>query len=313
MARHRRHSRGRPVNGVIVLDKLKGPSSNEALQSVKRLFSAAKGGHTGSLDPLATGVLPLCFGEATKFTQFLLTSDKRYWTKIKLGIRTASGDADGEVLEERPVIGITQSDVEQVLERFRGELEQVPSMYSAIKHHGQPLYKLARQGLEVERKPRRIVIYENRMVAWGGEEFDIEIYCSKGTYVRTIAEEIGELLGCGAHVTELRRLQAGPFTVDDAVTMDELRSARDDSGLPGVDAYLLPVESTVRDWPEVRLTDLTAYYIRQGQPVIVPHAPSTGWVRITELEGSEERFIGVGEVLDDGRIAPRRLTLNERA
>jgi tRNA pseudouridine55 synthase len=298
---------------VIVLDKLKGPSSNEALQSVKRLFSAAKGGHTGSLDPLATGVLPLCFGEATKFTQFLLTSDKRYWTKIKLGIRTASGDADGEVLEERPVIGITQSDVEQVLERFRGELEQVPSMYSAIKHHGQPLYKLARQGLEVERKPRRIVIYENRMVAWGGEEFDIEIYCSKGTYVRTIAEEIGELLGCGAHVTELRRLQAGPFTVDDAVTMDELRSARDDSGLPGVDAYLLPVESTVRDWPEVRLTDLTAYYIRQGQPVIVPHAPSTGWVRITELEGSEERFIGVGEVLDDGRIAPRRLTLNERA
>lgn len=313
MARHRRHSRGRPVNGVIVLDKLKGPSSNEALQSVKRLFSAAKGGHTGSLDPLATGVLPLCFGEATKFTQFLLTSDKRYWTKIKLGIRTASGDADGEVLEERPVIGITQSDVEQVLERFRGELEQVPSMYSAIKHHGQPLYKLARQGLEVERKPRRIVIYENRLVAWGGEEFDIEIYCSKGTYVRTIAEEIGELLGCGAHVTELRRLQAGPFTVDDAVTIDELRSAHDDSGLPGVDAYLLPVESTVRDWPEVRLTDLTAYYIRQGQPVIVPHAPSTGWVRITELEGSEERFIGVGEVLDDGRIAPRRLTLNERA
>lgn len=298
---------------MIVLDKPKGLSSNQALQTVKRLLSAAKGGHTGSLDPLATGVLPLCFGEATKFSQFLLTSDKRYWTKIKLGIRTASGDADGEVLEERPVIGITQCDVERVLERFQGELEQVPSMYSAIKHHGQPLYKLARQGLEVERKPRRIVIYENRLVAWGGDEFDIEIYCSKGTYVRTIAEEIGELLGCGAHVTELRRLQAGPFTVDDAVTMDELQSARDDSGIHGVDAYLLPVESTVRDWPEVRLTDLTAYYIRQGQPVIVPHAPSTGWVRITELEDSEERFIGVGEVLDDGRIAPRRLTLIERA
>jgi len=298
---------------VIVLDKPKGLSSNQALQTVKRLLSAAKGGHTGSLDPLATGVLPLCFGEATKFSQFLLTSDKRYWTKIKLGIRTASGDADGEVLEERPVIGITQCDVERVLERFQGELEQVPSMYSAIKHHGQPLYKLARQGLEVERKPRRIVIYANRLVAWGGDQFDIEIYCSKGTYVRTIAEEIGELLGCGAHVTELRRLQAGPFTVDDAVTMDELQSARDDSGIHGVDAYLLPVESTVRDWPEVRLTDLTAYYIRQGQPVIVPHAPSTGWVRITELEDSEERFIGVGEVLDDGRIAPRRLTLIERA
>lgn len=298
---------------MIVLDKPKGLSSNQALQTVKRLLSAAKGGHTGSLDPLATGVLPLCFGEATKFSQFLLTSDKRYWTKIKLGIRTASGDADGEVLEERPVIGITQCDVERVLERFQGELEQVPSMYSAIKHHGQPLYKLARQGLEVERKPRRIVIYENRLVAWGGDQFDIEIYCSKGTYVRTIAEEIGELLGCGAHVTELRRLQAGPFTVDDAVTMDELQSARDDSGIHGVDAYLLPVESTVRDWPEVRLTDLTAYYIRQGQPVIVPHAPSTGWVRITELEDSEERFIGVGEVLDDGRIAPRRLTLIERA
>lgn len=308
MARHR-PSHGRPVNGVIVLDKPKGLSSNAALQNVKRLLAAAKGGHTGSLDPLATGVLPLCFGEATKFSQFLLASDKRYWTRIKLGVRTDSGDADGEVLEERPVIGITQGDIEEVLGRFTGEIEQVPSMYSAVKHRGQPLYKLARQGLEVERKARKINVYENRLLSFRDDEFEIEIYCSKGTYVRTIAEELGELLGCGAHVTELRRLQAGPFTVDDAVTMDQLEETVREGGREAADRYLLPVESAVRDWPEVKLTDLMAYYIRQGQPVMVPHAPAGGWVRITEVEQSEETFIGVGEVLDDGRIAPRRLTV----
>jgi tRNA pseudouridine55 synthase len=309
LTRHRRRNRGRAVNGVVVLDKPKGLSSNEALQAVKRLLSAAKGGHTGSLDPLATGVLPLCFGEATKFSQFLLASDKRYWTKIKLGVRTESGDADGAVLEERTVVGITREDVERVLEKFKGELEQVPSMYSAVKHHGQPLYKLARQGVEVERKPRRIVIYENRLLSFSGDEFEIEIHCSKGTYVRTIAEEIGEILGCGAHVSELRRLQAGPFVDDDSVSMEALEQAHRDAGALGVERYVLPIESAVRDWPEVQLTDLTAYYIRQGQPVIVPHAPASGWVRITEVEDSEERFIGVGEVLDDGRVAPRRLTL----
>ena len=307
MTRHRRRSRGRPVSGVVVLDKPKGLSSNEALQNVKRLLGAAKGGHTGSLDPLATGVLPLCFGEATKFSQFLLASDKRYWTKIKLGVRTDSGDADGEVLEERPVMGITQSDVETMMAHFRGEIEQIPSMFSAVKHHGQPLYKLARQGLEVERKPRRIRIYENRLLEFHEDEFEIEIHCSKGTYVRTIAEELGELLGCGAHVTKLRRLQAGPFTIDDAVSMDQLEQASHEGGHEAVDRYVLAAESAVREWPEVRLTELMAYYVRQGQPVIVPHAPSDGWVRITEVEQSEETFIGVGEVLDDGRIAPRRL------
>ena len=213
-----RRQRGRDVNGMIVVDKPGGASSNDAVQRAKRLYRAQKVGHTGSLDPLATGVLPLCFGEATKFSQFLLDSDKKYWARIKLGVRTDSGDADGQVLETRPVVGVDAAAVEKVLERFRGEIEQIPSMFSAIKHQGQPLYKLARRGIEVERKSRRVTIYSNELVAFDGEEFELEIHCSKGTYVRTIAEEIGEALGCGAHVCALRRRKAGPYDETEMVT-----------------------------------------------------------------------------------------------
>jgi tRNA pseudouridine55 synthase len=297
--------RGRDVSGILVLDKPQGFSSNDAVQKAKRLFHARKVGHTGALDPLATGILPLCFGEATKFSQYLLTSDKKYRARLKLGVDTDSGDADGNILATRPVEDITRARVEDALRFFRGEIDQVPSMFSAVKHQGQPLYKLARQGIEIEREARRVKIFSNEIVALEGDELTLLIHCSKGTYVRTIAQELGEHLGCGAHVNALRRLGAGPYGESDLVSFETLEAALEHGSLDG---FLLPVSSAVGDWPEVRLNDATAYYLRQGQPVIVPHAPSSGWVRLSEqLEEGTTRFLGVGEVLDDGRVAPRRL------
>jgi tRNA pseudouridine55 synthase len=305
-----RRRRGRDVNGVLVLDKPPGLSSSDAVQKAKRLFNARKVGHTGALDPLATGVLPLCFGEATKFSQYLLVSDKKYWVRIKLGIATDSGDADGKVLDTREVVGVDEQRVEAALRFFRGEIDQIPSMFSAIKHQGQPLYKLARQGIEVERQARRVTIYSNELKNLTDDEIELEIHCTKGTYVRTIAQELGELLECGAHVIALRRTMAGPYCERDMVSFDELEIALAEEGT--LNGLLLPISSTVSGWPEVRLTDNTAYYLRQGQPVIVPHAPPSGWVRLAEIVGDDStRFIGVGEILDDGRVAPRRLVVNE--
>jgi tRNA pseudouridine55 synthase len=299
-----RRRRGRRLCGVLVFDKPRGMTSNEAVQRVKRLFDADKVGHTGALDPLATGVLPLCFGEATKFSQFLLSSDKRYWARLKLGVETDSGDADGRVVRTRPVVGVDEPRVEASLESFRGPIEQVPSMFSAIKHQGQPLYRLARQGIEVEREARSVTIYSNRLLSLCGDTLELEIHCSKGTYVRTIAHDLGEMLGCGAHVAELRRLAAGPYGEEDLVTLAELDVASPEER----DRFLLPIATAVAGWPEVKLNDDTAYYVRRGQPVIVAHAPASGWVRLSEmLEHGATRFLGVGEILDDGRVAPRRL------
>ena len=302
MGRARR--RGRAVDGILVIDKPGGMSSNDAVQKAKRLFGARKVGHTGSLDPLATGVLPLCFGEATKFSQYLLASDKKYRARIRLGIATDSGDADGKTISKRPVAGIGRAEVEKALSGFRGEIMQAPPMFSAVKHKGQPLYKLARQGIEVEREARSVTIYSNELLAFDTDEFEIETHCSKGTYVRAIAAEIGEMLGCGAHVIALRRSRAGPYGEPDLVTFDELEEARTKGSL---DPYLQPVWTAVREWPEVSLNEDVAYYLRHGQPVIVPHSPTSGWVRLLETSEASCRFLGVGEVLDDGRIAPRRL------
>ena len=299
-----RRSRGRDVSGVIVLDKPAGMSSSDAVQRVKRAFNARKVGHTGSLDPLATGVLPLCLGDATKFSQYLLNSDKRYLAHVRLGISTNSGDADGEVLQEREVKGIDRACLERALDAFRGEIEQVPSMFSAVKHHGKPLYKLARQGIEIERDARPVTIYQNDIVAFEGTRLSLDIHCSKGTYVRTIAHDLGEALGCGAHVDALRRTQAGPYGEDDLATLEDIETARLEHRL---DDLLRPVASTVGQWPEVALTGAPAFYLKQGQPVLVPHAPTTGWVRLVEGTDTEGTFIGVGEILDDGRVAPRRL------
>ena len=299
-----RRRRGRDVNGVVVLDKPRGMSSNEAVQRVKRLFGARKVGHTGSLDPLATGVLPLCLGEATKFSQYLLTSDKTYVATLRLGVSTDSGDADGTVLQEREVGAMSRARIEAALDEFRGEIEQVPSMFSAIKHQGQPLYKLARQGIEIEREARPVTIYRNEIVDYEDDRLVLEVHCSKGTYVRTIAHDLGEALGCGAHVEALRRTTAGPYREDDLVTFDELSRMAD---LGKLDGLLQSVATTVGQWPPVELAGAPAFYIKQGQPVLVPHAPTEGWVRLYEQENDDGRFIGVGEVLDDGRVAPRRL------
>lgn len=309
MARRRN---GRAVDGILVLDKPMGISSNRALQRVKHLYNAAKAGHTGSLDPLATGVLPLCLGEATKFSQYLLDADKAYLSTFVLGTVTDTGDAEGQVLEVRDASAITESDVVAALKQFEGEIEQTPSMFSAIKQNGQPLYKLARQGLEVERKPRLIVIEELQLRAFrGGDrpEMDIFMECSKGTYVRSLAEDLGRALGCGAFVSALRRTRSGPFSIEDSVAIDTLQALMDSGELPAIDALLLPADAALGGLPLVSLSESGGFYMRQGQPVMVPNAPRGGIVRVALHSGE---FLGVGEILDDGRVAPRRLIVTGR-
>jgi len=299
----RRSPKGRAVNGILPLDKPVGIGSNEVLQVVKRLFRARKAGHTGSLDQLASGLLPLCFGEATKMSGFLLNADKRYLASFRLGVTTGTADAEGEILRERPVPALTRQRVEEVLARFTGEIEQIPPMHSAIKYHGQRLYKLAHQGLVVERAPRSVTIHAFRLLEIMPDRLDVEVGCSKGTYIRTLAEDVGEALGCGAHVCALRRIAAGPFVAAEMVTLATLESlaARSPERLDGL---LLPMESALGNWPQVNLPENAAFYLRRGQPVLVAHAPTEGLVRI--YAGSR-RFLGVGEVLEDGRIAPKRL------
>ena len=311
MRRSRR--KGRPVTGILLLDKAKGLTSNAALQEVKKLFNAEKVGHTGSLDPLATGTLPLCFGEATKFSQFLLDADKRYLATVQLGIATDTGDADGAIIARHAVENVDAKKVKSLLSEFTGEIEQIPSMYSALKHKGQPLYKLARQGIEVERKPRTINIMKMELVEFREDSFVLDILCSKGTYIRSLAEDMGTRLACGAHVCELRRLASGPYDVEDCYTVGELESIKEQRGLTSLDDCLLPLSTSVMNWPAVKLPEISAFYLRQGQAVQISHAPTTGWVRIfgeSENGDQEKDFIGVGEVLGDGRIAPRRLVVS---
>ncbi|MFC1773092.1 tRNA pseudouridine(55) synthase TruB [Pseudomonadota bacterium] len=299
----RRRARGRDVNGILLLDKPTGITSNEALQQVKRLYFAKKAGHTGSLDPLASGVLPICMGEATKISAFLLDADKRYQVRCQLGITTATADAEGEVLETRPVDVYTPQQLEMVFDEFRGDIEQIPPMYSALKHEGQRLYKLARQGVEVEREARPVSIFELTLTGQGDDWLDIDVHCSKGTYVRTLAEDIGERLGCGAHVSALRRTSVGPYADDNLITLERLEDLKDND-MPAMDNLLLPIETALTQWPDVELSADASFYLQQGQPVLVPHAPTSGWVR---LYATNRLFIGMGEILDDGRVAPRRL------
>ncbi len=303
----RRRQRGRDLTGIIVLDKAKGASSNACLQEVKRLFEAEKAGHTGALDPLATGVLPLCFGEATKISQFLLDSDKRYRTRVKLGVRTDTADSEGAVISERSVAGVTRERVLEELQQFRGDIEQTPPMYSALKHQGTPLYKLARAGQEIERQARPVTIYVLELLSYtedgDGTTLELEILCSKGTYVRSIADDLGEALGCGAHVTELRRLQAGAFVESQCVSIERLREAKEAGGLAALDQFLVPADEAVAELPRVVLPSVTADYVKQGQAVLVRHLPDSGLVRLYD----EDEFIGIGIMLDDGRVAPRRL------
>ena len=290
-----------------MVDKPAGISSNDVVQQAKRIFGAQKVGHTGGLDPLATGVLPLCFGEATKFSQYLLDADKKYWARVRLGITTETGDADGEVIAQADASSVTPAQAVAALETFVGEIEQIPSMYSALKHQGQPLYKLARKGVEVERAPRKVSIYSAELLQFSEASIELRVHCSKGTYIRSLAEDLGAALGCGAHVSALRRLAAGPYEEEQATTLAELCETND---MREIDALLLPVSSAVDSWPAVSLREDIAHYVRQGQPVQVAHAPTDGWVQIFEL-AEEDRFLGVGEILTDGRVAPRRLVAND--
>ena len=295
----------RPISGVLLLDKPVGWTSNAALQAVKRLYQAQKAGHTGSLDPLASGLLPICLGEATKLSGLLLNADKAYRFTCRLGVTTATGDAEGEMLVTRPIGPLSREQVEATLRRFTGAIQQTPPMYSAVKRGGQPLYKLARKGIEVERAPREVTIHELRLLRLDGAELECELRCSKGTYVRTLAADLGEALGCGAHIVALRRTAVEPYDAARMVTLDALRE-RAEQGLAALDAVLLPPDTALPDWPLVRVRGDAAFYLRQGQPVLVPRAPTQGWVRLYE---GEERFLGIGEILDDGRVTPRRLLL----
>ncbi|APQ13042.1 pseudouridine synthase [Pseudomonas oryzihabitans] len=293
----------RQVHGVLVLDKPRGFSSNAALQKVRWLLNAEKAGHTGSLDPLATGVLPLCFGEATKFSQYLLDADKGYSTVAQLGVTTTTGDAEGEVLERRAV-NVDEATIQAALPAFRGEIEQIPPMYSALKRDGQPLYKLARAGEVVEREARSVTIARLELLALQEDRATLEVACSKGTYVRTLVEDLGARLGCGAHVAELRRTQAGPFGLAQAVSLEELEAAHAEGGAEALDRFLLPVDSGLEHWPLVQLTQHSAYYWLHGQPVRAANAPKFGLMRVQDDQG---RFIGIGEMNDEGQVAPRRL------
>lgn len=309
MARRRK---GRPINGVILLDKPTGISSNDALQKVKRIFFAEKAGHTGALDPLATGMLPICLGEATKFSQFLLDSDKRYRVIAKLGERTDTSDSDGEVVETRPV-DVNLEKLEACIDTFRGESDQVPSMFSALKYQGKPLYEYARKGIEVPRESRKITVYEIVLHRFEGDEVEMEVHCSKGTYIRTIVDDLGEMLGCGAHVTMLRRTGVAKYPYEKMVTIEQLNElleqAHRDEVAPKelLDPLLLPMDTAVEDLPEVNLNAELTNLVQHGMPVQVFGAPEGTPIRMTS--GEDKLFIGVAEVNDDGKVAPKRLVV----
>ncbi|HNH42821.1 MAG TPA: tRNA pseudouridine(55) synthase TruB [Agitococcus sp.] len=294
----------RPIDGILLLDKPQGMTSNYALQRVKHLFNAEKAGHTGSLDPLATGLLPICLGEATKYSQHLLDADKVYRTRMRLGQKTTTADAEGEVIEEKSVPTLNAEQIEQVLARFRGTIQQVPSMYSALKKDGKPLYELARKGIEVAREPRTVQIYRLELLNVEPLYWELEVACSKGTYIRNLVEDIGDMLGCGAHVAELRRLASGCFQLDEHLTLESLQQIADEQGLAGLDELLLAPWAAIADKPRVTLSDNASYYILHGNPVRVNNLPINEDVLIFD---AQNRFLGVGYMNDDGLLAPRRL------
>jgi tRNA pseudouridine55 synthase len=291
----------RDISGVLILDKPLGISSNAALQKVRWLYAADKAGHTGSLDPLATGVLPVCLGESTKFSSHLLDADKTYEVEARMGISTSSGDAEGDVTGTASFTHVDQASVLGVLPRFTGRIQQVPPMYSALKHQGQPLYKLARKGEEIERKPREIEIYSLELTHFGENAFKLAVRCSKGTYIRTLVEDICQALGTVGHVSLLRRTQAGPFTLTQAVTLEQLGTLAQEGTEP-LDALLLPVDTCVAHWPARVLDASSARRFLMGQAVKCAVAP--GPARIL---GPDNEFLGVGEVGADQRLEPRRL------
>ena len=307
MTRRRRFRfRGRDIQGILLFDKPINLSSNAALQKVKHLFCARKAGHTGSLDPLATGLLPICFGQATRVCSFLLDASKSYEVVGQLGMTTSTGDLEGEQKQSFPLPTLTTEQAKVLLEsKFTGPILQTPPMHSALRHQGQRLYKLARQGVEVKRTPREVTIYGLKLRLLTKDRMHLAIHCSKGVYIRTLIEDIGQALGSGAYVSSLRRVAVAPFDAPKMVTLEHLIE-QSDGGMQALDALLLPTDAALTGFPSVYLSDHAAYYLNQGQAVQVAKTPGSGWVRLYNDQG---QFIGVGAIQDDGKVAPKKLML----
>jgi tRNA pseudouridine55 synthase len=295
----RRNNKGRDITGIVVVDKPSGHSSNYILQQVKRLFGARKAGHTGSLDPLASGVLPICLGEATKLSGYLLDADKQYHVTCRLGVITDSGDSDGQVIEEKPIPSFSKQDLQNILTQFLGEQAQVPPMFSALKHQGQPLYKLARQGIEVERKSRKITIYAIDLLDCKENEFTLYVRCSKGTYIRTLVEDISHQLGTGGHVIMLRRVAVAGFELADSITLEQLKTEQEN-----IDQHLIAAEHGLPDWPSIHVDEMGTVELSFGRKIHTTQVFECANVRLFDPQGT---FLGLGEMSPDGVIQPKRL------
>jgi len=299
----RRNRKGREINGVILLDKASGNSSNFVLQQVKRLFFAKKAGHTGSLDPLASGLLPICLGQATKVAQFLLDDDKRYFVRGKLGQVSDTGDAEGEITDFGSPEGINESSITSVLLGFLGNIKQVPPMYSALKRDGRPLYELARQGIEVEREARPVTIHEINFLDLEDDVLSLDVACSKGTYIRTLVEDIGKVLGCGAHVIELRRTGFAHFDLTDSISFEQLEALKDDD-FEALDALILGADTMLPNFDSVLLNAEQTNDIKLGRKI--QYGDYTE-VQKLKLFDENQRFLGIGESSLEGEVLPKRL------
>ena len=292
----------RKLNGILLLDKALGVSSNKALQDARFLYQAEKAGHTGSLDPLASGMLPICFGEATKISGLLLDSSKRYQTTATLGFVSTTGDEEGEKLNARAIPALSPDFLESVLSRFRGSIQQIPPMYSALKKDGQPLYKLARQGLEVERKPRQVTIYQLQLLGFSENSLQLDVVCSKGTYIRTLVEDIGEALGCGAYVSRLHRVSVDPFAEQTMYSLQSLREVASQAATD-LDHLLLPIDAALPHLPRLDLSEEWVARLQQGQRIKVDLADS----ELLRLYSPTQTFIGLGTIQHHLLLAKRLL------
>ena len=294
--------KGRDLHGIILLDKPQGGSSNGVMQQVKRYFQANKAGHTGALDPLATGMLPICFGEATKFSQHLLDADKCYLVTAKLGERTDTSDAEGEVIAVKSV-NVNLAQIKEALPHFTGDLQQVPTMFSALKHQGKPLYEYARAGITVEREARPITIFSLEFIEYQAPYLTLSVHCSKGTYIRTLIDDLGEYLGCGAHVTMLRRTKVANYPYSAMVTMEQLAQLAQQQDFAALDALLLPMDTAIADLPQIMLSLEQAQKLIFGQRIKLESSPAAALYRIYD---ENSRFLGVAEVINSV-LHPRRL------
>lgn len=301
--------RGRDIHGIFLLDKPQGVSSNDIMQKVKRLFNANKAGHTGALDPLATGMLPICLGEATKFSQFILDSDKRYLVCAKLGERTDTSDADGQVVQTRSV-NVSEHDILANLDAFRGDILQVPTMFSALKHNGKPLYEYARAGINVVREARPITIFELKFIEYQAPFLTLEVHCSKGTYIRTLIDDLGEALGCGAHVTMLRRIAVADYPFERMMTIENLQNLAENQALATLDKLLLPIDSAVSRLPRINLDELQTKAVGFGQRLKFANEQHIlGAARLFSADGT---FLGVAEIREDNVIRPSRMVVIDK-